>query len=192
MSQTHTHAPGLPHAPTPQPGQPPQPQQQVIVPPPDPLMQAAIEQDFKPVNLKTGPPKDSQALCAEHDLEQCSKCNLDFTALNALAKLFVANPNLACPPPPQVIQQQRSQAVNKTKEDGNVRVLDLTKSNWHSYFVSATSGSIQGAEARSGHLHVYHGCECRLSTFALGTKSTHARRTLNGSQQSFSSSCCCR
>ncbi|EJD07643.1 uncharacterized protein FOMMEDRAFT_40180, partial [Fomitiporia mediterranea MF3/22] len=59
------------------------------------------------------------ALCAPHGLEKCDACGVDFTSTNALARIFVQNPHLACPPPPQIVQQQRSQAVTKTKEDGN-------------------------------------------------------------------------
>ncbi|TDL24015.1 hypothetical protein BD410DRAFT_820547 [Rickenella mellea] len=121
MSHSHTHAPGESHSHShsPAPQQQQQQQQQMVMPPPDPALQAAIEQDFKPVDLKLGPPNDSTALCAKHGLEVCAECGVDFAALNNLAKLFVANPTLACPPPPQVVQPQRSQAVTKTKEDGN-------------------------------------------------------------------------
>ncbi|KAH8111004.1 hypothetical protein DFH11DRAFT_1616495 [Phellopilus nigrolimitatus] len=82
-------------------------------------MQALIEADYKPVNLKLGPPNDAHAFCAVHGLETCQACGVDFSGMNALAKIFVANPHLVCPPPPQVVQPQRSQAVTKTKEDGN-------------------------------------------------------------------------
>ncbi|KAI5121637.1 hypothetical protein M0805_001165 [Coniferiporia weirii] len=123
MSHSHSHAPGQTHShshsPAPQPG--PQQQQQQYVPPPqpDPKLQALIEADYKPVALKLGPPNDAQALCAAHGLEKCEACGVDFIATNSLARIFAANPNLACPPPPQVVQPQRSQAVTKTKEDGN-------------------------------------------------------------------------
>lgn len=125
MSHSHTHAPGETHSHSHGPQQPQQPQQpppQIMqqMPAPDPIIQALIEQEFKPVDLKLAPPNESQALCAPHGLEQCKECDLDFTSLNLLAKVFTSNPTLRCPPPPLVVQQQRSQAVNKTKEDGNV------------------------------------------------------------------------
>lgn len=97
-----------------------QPQQYNPPPQPDAKIQALIEADFKRVDLKLGPPNNAQALCASHGLEKCSDCGVDFTGTNALARVFVQNPNLVVPPPPQVVQPQRSQAVNKTKEDGNV------------------------------------------------------------------------
>ncbi|THH10364.1 hypothetical protein EW145_g1392 [Phellinidium pouzarii] len=125
MSHSHTHAPGQTHSHTPSPAmaaaQQQQQQQQQYVPPPpaDPKMQALIEADYKPVNLKLGPPNDTQALCVVHELEKCDDCNVDFASTNSLARIFAANPNLLCPPPPQIVQPQRSQAVTKTKEDGN-------------------------------------------------------------------------
>ena len=128
MSHSHTHAPGENHSHShgPQPG-PPQMQGQLApgqtlmaqMPTPDPTLQALIEQDFKPVNLKFGPPNDTTVLCA-HGNEQCKEFDVDFTQINYLSKIFLANPHIKCPPPAQVVQQQRSQAVNKTKEDGNV------------------------------------------------------------------------
>ena len=125
---SHTHGPGQPpHSHSPGPGgATPQQQQaaQTYTPPPpaDPKMQALIEADFKPVNMKLGPPNDSQALCTPHGKEKCDECGVDFSSTNALARIFVQNPNLVVPPPPQIVQQQRTQAVMKTKDDGNVCV----------------------------------------------------------------------
>lgn len=135
MSHSHSHAPGQSHShsPGPQPQGMPQGQAPKYVPPPqpDPKLQALIEADFKPVKLKLGPPpppsgkedspKNCQALCIPHGLEKCDQCKLNFGVTNNLARLFVANPTLVVPPPPQIVQPQRSQAVTKTKEDGNVR-----------------------------------------------------------------------
>jgi translocation protein SEC72 len=92
------------------------------------LSQALIAADFKRVDLKLGEPNDSKLLCRPHGLEKCETCEVDFTSTNALSRLFVSNPQLICPPPPQVVQPQRSQAINKTKDQGNV-------SCWH--FVSS-------------------------------------------------------
>jgi len=83
-------------------------------------MLAVIEQDFKPVKLKLGAPKESKALCADHELEKCDECGLDFVYLNSVSKIFVDNPAVVRPPPPGGIQMQRSQAVTKLKDEGNV------------------------------------------------------------------------
>ena len=100
----------------------------MVLPPIDPNLQSVIDRDFKQVDLKLGE-NASQALCSPHTREQCTDCGVDFTAVNNLAKLFVSNPQLACPPPPQVVQQQRSAAVTKTKEDGNVNLVLLQRMN---------------------------------------------------------------
>lgn len=124
MSHSHTHAPGESHSHSHAPGpQPQQPQPQQFVPPPlDAKMQALIEADFAPVNIKLADPNESQALCGEHEQEICEECGVDYRLMNGLARIFVQNPQLLAPPPPQVIQQQRSLVVNKMKEDGNVRI----------------------------------------------------------------------
>lgn len=122
MADTHTHGPGdAPHSHGPPAQQ--QPQQMAPPPPkPDPLMQAIIEADFKPVDMALGPLDASQALCAKHAQEKCAECGVDYLALNRLAKLLVHNPTLKCPPPPNVVSQKLSQAINTTKEEGNVRL----------------------------------------------------------------------
>lgn len=139
---SHSHAPGENHSHSHSPAPQQQQQQQMIIPPADPLLQAAIEKDYKPVNLKLGPPSDSQALCGPHSLEKCEDCDLDFVALNNLAKIFVANPNLACPPPTNVIQVQRAQAVTKTKEDGNVHIPHSPNLVHCSYVIYRLSGIV--------------------------------------------------
>jgi len=121
MSHSHSHAPGESHSHS---HSPP--------PPPDPAIIALIEQDYKPVNIKLGDPNNANAYCSKHSLEKCDECAVDFRDLNNLAKLFVHNPQLICPPPPQVVQAQRAQAVNKTKEDGNV----LFKAHKHKEAIS--------------------------------------------------------
>jgi translocation protein SEC72 len=102
---------------------------------PDPALQDIIEQDFRPVTLTTGPPDNSVALCEKHSLEKCTDCDIDFISLNRLAKLLVNNPNLLCPPPANVISQKLTQAVNNTKEEGNVRsrLLNFTNTQFTSY-----------------------------------------------------------
>jgi translocation protein SEC72 len=119
MSHSHTHAPGEDHNHS---HGPPQPQQQqVVLQSPDPALQALIEADYRPVELKIGPPNESQALCPKHSVEKCADCDIDFVALNRLSKLLMANPTLLCPPPPNVISQKLSQVITTTKEEGNVR-----------------------------------------------------------------------
>jgi len=99
------------------------PPQQAIRPAPDPVLQAAIEADFKPVSFEFADHdgrKNSQALCQEHKLHVCQKCAIDWQPLNALAAMFSGAPPDAILPPPNVVQPARTQAVNKTKEEGNV------------------------------------------------------------------------
>ncbi|OBZ73703.1 hypothetical protein A0H81_05969 [Grifola frondosa] len=90
MSQPHSHAPGQPcnhsHGPQPQ-------QAQMVMRPPDPVMQALIEESFQ--------------------------CDVDFTGLNRLAKFLVSSPALRCPPPPQIANKNLSAAITNTKEEGN-------------------------------------------------------------------------
>jgi len=88
-------------------------------PQPDPVMQARIDADFRPVELAVGGPGHAFAFCNKHKVEKCDECNLDFTALNRISKILVTNPNLRCPPPPTVVQQKLSQAVTNTKDEGN-------------------------------------------------------------------------
>lgn len=122
MSHGHTHGPGTPanhtHGP-PQMQQAQMPQQR---PAPDPILQAAIEADFKQVSLCLGDAEKSNsiALCKEHKKETCTDCGLDFTAMNAMAKMFAMAPADAILPPPNVIAPQRGAAVSKTKDEGNV------------------------------------------------------------------------
>lgn len=116
MSHTHSHAPGENHSHS---HGPPQPQQ-VALPTPDPALQAAIEADFRPVAL-TIASDNITLLCEPHKLEKCSSCNLDYVNLNRLTKILAQNPNLKAPPPGNVISKNLSQAVNNTKEEGNVR-----------------------------------------------------------------------
>lgn len=116
---SHSHGPGQPsHTHGPQPQAPQQPT--VAIRPPDPVMQAVIEDSFSPVSIALGAPDNVSALCASHQLEKCAECNVDFTALNRVSRTLLLNPNLRCPPPPQVVSQKLSQAITLTKEEGNV------------------------------------------------------------------------
>ncbi|TFK88424.1 hypothetical protein K466DRAFT_488956 [Polyporus arcularius HHB13444] len=82
-------------------------------------MQAVIEASFRPVDIALGPPENAIALCGKHKLEKCDDCGVDYRNLNRLSRILVANPNLRCPPPPQVVSQNLSTAINNTKEQGN-------------------------------------------------------------------------
>lgn len=103
-------------------------QPQVMVQaPPDPLLQAVIDADFKPINLKLGGPDGNFVLSGGNSEEVDDENGLDFTRLNKLTKLLGTNPNLRCPPPPTVISQKLSQVINGTKEEGNVGVPILRR-----------------------------------------------------------------
>ncbi|KZV69267.1 hypothetical protein PENSPDRAFT_581118 [Peniophora sp. CONT] len=94
-------------------------QQAANLPKPDPRLQAAIEASYVPVDIELTEPSNSNVKCTPHKLEKCDDCGLDFVDLNRIAKIFVSNPNLRCPPPPNVITKQLSDVINKTKEEGN-------------------------------------------------------------------------
>ena len=96
--------------------------QQQMLPRADPVMQAIIEADFRPVDL-TLDSTNVAALCAVHSREKCDECDVDHTQLNRLSKVLAANPTLLCPPPPNVVNQKLSQIINQTKEEGNVSVF---------------------------------------------------------------------
>lgn len=87
--------------------------------PPDPVMQALIEESFRPVDINLGQPGDAIALCGKHNLEKCAECNADYIALNRLSRILLNNQSLRCPPPPQVVTQKLSQAITNVKEEGN-------------------------------------------------------------------------
>lgn len=97
-----------------------QQKQQQAMPPPDPVMQAVIEASFIPVDIALGPPDNVVALCADHKQEKCTECDADYSSLNRISRLLHMNPTIRCPPPPQMVSQKLSQAVNNTKEEGNV------------------------------------------------------------------------
>ncbi|KAF8166151.1 hypothetical protein BJ912DRAFT_934712 [Pholiota molesta] len=113
MSHSHTHAPGEEHSHSHGP-----PQQQPQIPAPDPTLQALIDQDFAPSPLVLSADA-TIALCAQHKLEKCDDCGVDFLNTNRLARILVANPNLLCPPPSNVISQNLTKIVQTTKDEGN-------------------------------------------------------------------------
>ncbi|KAJ3478398.1 hypothetical protein NLI96_g9788 [Meripilus lineatus] len=87
--------------------------------PPDPVMQALIEQSFIPVDITLGTPDNVTAHCGPHSLEKCTDCDVDYTTLNRISKTLHMNPGLRCPPPPNVVSQKLSAAISNTKEEGN-------------------------------------------------------------------------
>jgi translocation protein SEC72 len=81
-----------------------------------------IDADFHPIDLKFVPPENFVVISGANSQEKDTENDLDFTSLNRLTKLFVTNPNIRCPPPPGVVSQKLSAAINNTKEEGNVRM----------------------------------------------------------------------
>lgn len=112
--------------------------QMIVQPPPDPVLQAVIDADFKPMNLKLGGPDGTFVLSGANSEEVDEENGLDFTRLNRLSKLLATNPNLRCPPPPTVISQKLSQVINGTKEEGNVR-LSLSRHCYQTFRLHAQS-----------------------------------------------------
>jgi translocation protein SEC72 len=91
----------------------------MMLPTPDPALQAVIEADFRPVNLIVNPEGPS-VFCEAHKNEKCDTCDQDYVGLNRLARVLATNPSIAAPPPANVVSRNLSQAVNHTKEEGNV------------------------------------------------------------------------
>lgn len=119
MSHPHPH----PH-PHPQPGQPGGPQPQAMqVNAPDPAVVAAIDAQFRTVDIKLGGEDDNTLVaCGPHGSEVCSICGTDFFLLNQTSRVLKSFPKeMPIPPPPNVIHPARSPMVTKAKEEGNVR-----------------------------------------------------------------------
>ena len=113
---SHTHGPGESHSHSHGP-EPPQQQQRPPAPaPPDPAIQALIDAQFTPVDLKI---EGSLVRCAPHNLFVCKECNVDFLRLSQLASILSQNPNIVVPPPGHIVNKNLSTAVNKLKEEGN-------------------------------------------------------------------------
>ena len=129
--------------------------QMMVQPPPDPVLQAVIDADFKPVNLKLGGPDNTLVLSGANSEEVDDENDLDFTRLNRLSKLLSTNPNLRCPPPPSVVSQKLSQVINSTKEEGNVCPFRhvITTKQLKQYLVP-----VQSQKVRVGSPTIYDGC----------------------------------
>jgi translocation protein SEC72 len=99
----------------------PEPPQTPGLPPVDPIAQALIDSDFKPVPLKFQPGNDNHcAVCSDHGKEKCEECRVDFVETNRLARVLAANPGLLCPPPANVTNKQLTAMVLTAKDEGNV------------------------------------------------------------------------
>src|SRR6188768_555212 len=118
MSHSHTHGPGEDHSHSHSHG-PQTPQTPMTPALPDPKIQAALDQEFNPVALAISPDGHS-AFCAEHKLEKCAPCNVDFVTTNRVSRLLAQNPTFLCPPPSNVITQKLTQTVTAIKDEGNV------------------------------------------------------------------------
>jgi len=93
----------------------------------DPLIQAALDEQFRRVPLAVSTNANDVAVCSVHSLETCQDCHLNFQELNALTKMIAAANEIAIPPPPNVLHPGRSQAITKMKEDGNTA---YKQKNW--------------------------------------------------------------
>ncbi|KAG2362178.1 hypothetical protein BDR07DRAFT_1064294 [Suillus spraguei] len=170
---SHTH----PH--------PQQPAQQVMPnPQPDPVMQACIDADFKPVDIAVGGPSTAFAFCNTHKLEKCKECNVDFTALNRVSKILVTNPTLRCPPPPTVVQQKLSQAVTNMRDEGNVCLL----TSFVHILLTVFTEPIQTQQDQRSPRKIQYGSQHSRTETSLGKCRNTTRRTLNCRIQPFSSS----
>ena len=187
MSHSHSHAPGESHSHSHShsPTTPLSPTGGAVPPPPDPALQALIEQDFRPVPLKLSDDR-TKALCSPHKLEKCDKCDIDFVNLNRFATLLANNPNLLCPPPANMVNQRLTQLVTSTKDEGNVCPFLLffwSVSGWLSSNVLFYSWlllePVQELKPRRRCQPVHR---CRVSrgfSCSLGSKHLHARRALD-------------
>lgn len=63
--------------------------------------------------------KTKAVVCSHHSLPVCTKCNLDFSSLNALYKNFNSLTTEAPPPPQAKPHPARSAQIHKMKESGN-------------------------------------------------------------------------
>jgi len=131
--------------------------QMIAQPLPDPVLQAVIDADFKPVNLKLGGPDNTFVLSGTNSEEVDEENGLDFTRMNRLSKLLAANPNLRCPPPPTVVSQKLSQVINGTKEEGNVCLfccaMTLLPNIYAPHLVP-----VQSQKVRVGSPAIHYGC----------------------------------
>ncbi|KAF8518960.1 hypothetical protein BU17DRAFT_48090 [Hysterangium stoloniferum] len=120
MAEEHNHSHSGPHAHTHTHG--PQPQQTMNPPAPDPLLVAALDARFREVPLKLVPSADGKA--PVQIAPATGNLTDDFSVLNALlSQMATVLPSNHVVPPPidpaTVMQNPRSAAVVKAKDEGN-------------------------------------------------------------------------
>ena len=108
--------PGAQRIPMPPPGAP----RPMMPPQTDPALLEALDATFEPQPIAFHAQEPYMVLCPEHKLEKCAACDVDYAQLNRLSRLLAKNPNLRCPPPPQVMSRELQAAVTGLKEEGNV------------------------------------------------------------------------
>lgn len=130
MSHSHSHGPGDGHSHSHSHSHPHSPSspQTPAFPAPDPKLQTLIEQDFQPLLVGLSADKNT-AVCANHGLEKCDSCDVDFVLLNRLSNALLQHPTLLCPPPGNVITPKITQLVTVTKEEGNVCSTSFIRSH---------------------------------------------------------------
>ncbi|KAL1684177.1 hypothetical protein EV122DRAFT_257179 [Schizophyllum commune] len=120
--------PGAQRIPMPPPGAP----RPMMPPQTDPALLEALDATFEPQPIAFHAQEPYMVLCPEHKLEKCAACDVDYAHLNRLSRLLAKNPNLRCPPPPQVMSRELQAAVTGLKEEGN----KLFKAGQHQQAVS--------------------------------------------------------
>jgi hypothetical protein len=121
MAQPHAHS----HGPQPQP---------IIQQSPDPLLQATLDARFCPVPLKLVSPTENKGVTQVATVDSDSK--VDLSDLNSLSHQLATMLPASEPIPPQinpqtVMQNPRSLAVVKAKDEGNVCLIVQKKKNQH-------------------------------------------------------------
>lgn len=153
MAHQHPH----PH-PHPQQGGPPQQPQpaQIQVNTPDPAVVAAIDAQFKQVDLKLGGDIPNTVLCNPHGQEVCAECGTDFFLLNQTARVLAQFPKeMPVPPPPNVVHPQRSPLVQKAKEEGNVRIFSIPSCPTSSELIRCPlTATLQKEQAPRSHTEI--------------------------------------
>lgn len=129
----------------------------MIQPSPDPLLQAALDARVQPVPLKLVPPTDSKATVQVALIHPDSK--FDFSDLNVLSHQLATMLPGTEPVPPQinpqtVMQNPRSLAVVKAKDEGNVG--HAAYKGKHFYSSCITAEIIWRGKICTGNPDVYH------------------------------------
>lgn len=131
----------------------------MMQPSPDPLVQAALDARFRQVPLKLVPPADRKSTAHVAPADPDSK--LDFSALNLLshqiATMLPANEPVPTRIDPQtVMQNPRSIAVVKAKDEGNV--CHVAVQDGHCVYSCPCLEIIRRGKICTGDSNVHHGC----------------------------------